>query len=168
MANELRRVLKEGSLSLRDLKVDNPTAKLTKLFSESDKTMERPPLPGETPKTNLTPPSKCSGKLVGRTTGKEIPESAQGRYGAGFGIYDIPIEKIQGTEDISSNASKMQDAKSYADKTKSREVKLLLYGGNVDAQGNVVIMGARRLEAARQLGQKTIKVAIGQDYQKSQ
>lgn len=165
MANELRGS-ERGSLSLRDLKVDNPTAKLTKLFSESDKTMERPPLPGETPKTNLTPPS-VPGKLVGRTTGKEMPESAQGRYGAGFGIYDIPIEKIQGTEDISSNASKMQDAKSYADKTKSGSEAPPLWG-HVDAQGNVVIMGARRLEAARQLGQKTIKVAIGQDYQKSQ
>lgn len=37
--------------------------------------------------------------------------------------------------------------------------------GHVDENGNVSIQGARRLEAAKRLGQKTVKVAIGQDYQ---
>jgi hypothetical protein len=149
-----------GSFSLRDLKVDNPAVKLNKLFSDSDKTISRPPLPGEIPKTDLTPP-EVPGKLIGRTTGKEMSEGTLGKYGPGFGIYEVPIDKVIGTEDISDNAGKMADAEKYSKMT--TEAPPLW--GHVNENGNVSIQGARRLEAAKRLGQKTVKVAIGQDYQ---
>jgi hypothetical protein len=155
----VRNPSERDSFSLRDLKVDSPVAKMSKLFEASDKP-ERPPLPGETPSKDLTPP-EVPGKLVGRTTGKEMPESAMGRYGPGFGVYEVPIEKVIGTEDISGNESKLADVEKYS-KMKSEAPPLW---GHVDENGNVSIQGARRLAAAKKLGQKTIKVAIGQDYQ---
>lgn len=143
-----------------------PAAKLNKLFKGADKRIPRPPLPGETP-AHTTAPPPVPGALTGRTTGKEMPETAQGRYGAGFGIYEVPVEKVVGTEDISGNKIKMADAERYAKMTKAGSEAPPLWG-HVDADGNVSIQGARRLAAAKANGQKTVRVAIGQDYQPPQ
>jgi hypothetical protein len=138
--------------------------KLNTLFEASDRGMERPPLPGE-PGREAAPGAaapKVPGKLIGRTTGRELAADKT-PYGAGFGIYDVPIDKVIGTEDISGSPDKLRDAAEYMEKIKSGSPVPPLWG-HVDESGNVSIQGARRLLAAKRAGLKTVPVAIGQDY----
>lgn len=116
------------------------------------------------PKPLVATPPPIPGKFVGRTTGNEIPASAGGFYGPGFGIYDVPIEKVSGVEDISGMPDKTADIKANADRIKAGSPIPPLFG-NVDDQGTVQVEGARRLAAAKAAGQKTVPVAIQHDYQ---
>jgi hypothetical protein len=165
-ANEITEQLKDKMKAEKESETEGESSNkpdFKQMFEEADKRQPRSPLPGEVPENSTTPP-QVPGKLVGRTTGKEIPEQ-RGGYKAGFGIYEVPIDKVIGTEDISGNEGKLNDAKNYAESIKSGSEAPPLWG-QVDEEGNVKTQGARRLEAAKQLGQKTVKVAIGQDYQK--
>lgn len=161
---------RRGSLSLApsiEAKIEAGRAgrahgsKMTSLFESSDRGIERPPLPGETG-TPGAPVPKVPGKLIGRTTGRELGVDKT-PYKAGFGIYEVPIDKVIGTEDISGSPDKLRDAAEYMDKIKSGSPVPPLWG-HVDESGNVSIQGARRLLAAKRAGLKTVPVAIGQDY----
>jgi hypothetical protein len=138
--------------------------KLNTLFESSDRGIERPPLPGEAG-TPGAPVPKVPGKLIGRTTGRELGVDKT-PYKAGFGIYEVPIDRVIGTEDISGSPDKLRDAAEYMEKIKVGSQVPPLWG-HVDESGNVSIQGARRLLAAKRAGLKTVPVAIGQDYQAS-
>jgi hypothetical protein len=99
-----------------------------------------------------------------RTTGNEIPEGAGGQYGAGFGIYDVPMENVTGREDISGMPDKMADAQRYAEMIRGGSPPPPLFGALAD-DGTVSVQGARRLEALRATGAKTVPVALMNDWQ---
>ena len=114
----------------------------------------------EEPKGVVAAPGTFTGA---RTTGNEIPEGVGGQYGAGFGIYQVPMSNVVGREDIGGMPDKMADARRYADMIRAGSPPPPLFGSLGDG-GTVQVQGARRLEALRQTGATSVPVALMNDW----
>ena len=107
----------------------------------------------------------ASAQFVGRTTGKEIKPSAGGSYTAGFGVYRVPIERVQVDEDISGMPDKQADVRRYTALIKKGSEPPPLFGYLDEDTGIYHVEGARRYAALKASGAKTVLVANQNDFQ---
>jgi hypothetical protein len=122
------------------------------------------PIPVPAPSPAEAPAAAAPYEFIRRTDARDNPEGTGGGVGPGFGVYRVPLDKIDAGADAMADPAKAGDIFRYADMFRAGSEPPAAFGHLDPETGRVSLTsGDRRVAAAQQAGATHLPVAIASD-----